>query len=302
MARAYTGAGGTLIAEWAYHGISTRTYDFSPNDWGKGAPDPRDVATFRAPHGGEGELGADAAARRVAAAVSDLDGRGQAPGLLIVDPQFTSEGILDAPAGFMRGLVDGVHAAGGLFLADEVQSGFGRSGPGLWRFATFDIAPDLVTLGKPMAAGLPVGAVVTRREIAEALGYEYFSTFAGSPVAAAAGLAVLDVLADRRIPERALRTGELLRERLRALAVDHPVITEVRGHGLIAGIDLRESPAGGGRAYTRAVVEALKQRRVLAGATGRGGHVLKVRPPLAWREEHVDRFVDTFRAVLETDL
>jgi 4-aminobutyrate aminotransferase-like enzyme len=302
MARACTGAGGTLIAEYAYHGISTRTYDFSPNDWGSTERNPPDVATFRAPHGGEEPLDAVQAARRVAAGVSDLDSRGHRAGLLMVDPQFTSEGILDAPAGFVRGLVDGVHAAGGLFLADEVQSGFGRSGPGLWRFATFGVTPDLVTLGKPMAAGLPVGAVITRREIAEALGYEYFSTFAGSPVAGAAGLAVLDVLADRRIPERALRIGERLRERLRELVVAHPVITEVRGYGLIAGIDLRESAAGGGRAFTRAVVEALKRRRVLAGATGRGGDVLKVRPPLAWQEEHVDRFVNTLGAVLKSDL
>jgi 4-aminobutyrate aminotransferase-like enzyme len=235
------------------------------------------------------------AGRRVAAAASTLDRRGQPAGLLVVDPQFTSEGILDAPAEFMAGLVDGVHAAGGLFLADEVQSGFGRSGPGLWRFATFGITPDLVTLGKPMAAGLPVGAVITRREIAHALGYEYFSTFAGSPVAGAAGLAVLDVLADRRIPERAVRVGEHLRDRLRELAADHPVIGEVRGTGLIAGIDLRSS-----REFTRSVVEGLKARRVLAGATGRGGHVLKVRPPLAWTEVHADRFVAALREVLDT--
>jgi 4-aminobutyrate aminotransferase-like enzyme/Ser/Thr protein kinase RdoA (MazF antagonist) len=294
MARAATGRGGTIIAEWAYHGISTRTYDFSPNDWPTPL-DPPDVATFRAPHSGEGPLDRAEAGRRVAAAASTLDRRGQPAGLLVVDPQFTSEGILDAPAEFMAGLVDGVHAAGGLFLADEVQSGFGRSGPRLWRFATFGITPDLVTLGKPMAAGLPVGAVITRREIAHALGYEYFSTFAGSPVAGAAGLAVLDVLADRRIPERAVRVGEHLRDRLRELAADHPVIGEVRGTGLIAGIDLRSS-----REFTRSVVEGLKGRRVLAGATGRGGHVLKVRPPLAWTEVHADRFVSALREVLDT--
>jgi 4-aminobutyrate aminotransferase-like enzyme/Ser/Thr protein kinase RdoA (MazF antagonist) len=299
MARAYTGSGGTLIAQWAYHGISTRTFDFSPNDWGTSGTSPDDVATFTAPHESGAPLDEEEARRRVIAGVSDLDSRGHRPGVLMADPQFTSEGILDAPAGFMRGLVDGIHDAGGLFLADEVQSGFGRSGPGLWRFATFGVTPDLVTLGKPMAAGLPVGAVITRREIADAFRYEYFSTFAGSPVAGAAGLAVLDVLTDRRIPQRAVRIGELLRTRLRDLATEHPVITAVRGYGLIAGIDLRESPGGGGRAFTRGVVEGLRQRRVLAGNTGRGGDVLKVRPPLAWEEEHVERFVAALRTVLD---
>jgi 4-aminobutyrate aminotransferase-like enzyme len=191
-----------------------------------------------------------------------------------------------------------VHAAGGLFLADEVQSGFGRSGPALWRFATQAITPDLVTLGKPMAAGLPVGAVITRREIAQSLGYEYFSTFAASQVAGVAGLAVLDVLADRAIPQRAVRVGQYLRDRLRELAADFPVIAAVRGYGLIAGIDLRESAAGGGRAFTRSVVEGLRNRRVLAGSTGPRGDVLKVRPPLAWEEEHADLFVASLREVL----
>jgi 4-aminobutyrate aminotransferase-like enzyme/Ser/Thr protein kinase RdoA (MazF antagonist) len=298
MARAYTGFGGTIVAQWSYHGISARTFDFSTNEWPSGVARPDDVATFMAPHASSDALDHEEAGRRVAAAVSDLDSRGQQAGLFIVDPQFTSEGILDAPAPFMQGLVDAVHEAGGLFLADEVQSGFGRSGPGLWRFATQDITPDLVTLGKPMAAGLPVGAVITRREIADSLGYEYFSTFAASQVAGVAGLAVLDVLTDRAIPQRAVAVGEYLRRLLRELADDHPVVTAVRGYGLLAGVDLRESPTGGGRLFTRAVVEGLRDRRVLAGATGRGGDVLKVRPPLAWEEEHADQFVAVLREVL----
>jgi len=189
LARSYTGAAGTLVGGWAYHGISTRTHDFSPNDWPVGAFAVDDVATFAAPHEDGSVLDRDSARDRVRAAVRDLADRGVRPAVLMVDPQFTSEGVLDAPAEFLHGLVDGIHEAGGLFLADEVQSGFGRSGPQLWRFALSGITPDIVTLGKPMAAGLPVAAVVTRREIADAfaVGHEYFSTFAGSPVAGAGG-------------------------------------------------------------------------------------------------------------------
>jgi len=297
MARAYTRADGTMVAECAYHGMSARTIDFSTNEWPGAGPAPSDVATFAAPHAGP-VLNHAEARRRVLAAAAVLEGHGHRAGLLIADPQFTSEGILDAPADFMRGLVDGAHAAGGLFLADEVQIGFGRSGPLLWRFATQGITPDIVTLGKPMAAGLPVGAVITRREIAEAFPYEYFSTFAGSPVAGAAGCAVLDVLADRQLPQRAVRVGEHLRTRLLELAAELPVISAVRGVGLIAGVDLRESPHGGGRAFAANVVEGLRRRFVLAGATGRGGDVLKVRPPLVWTEEHADQFVVALRSAL----
>jgi 4-aminobutyrate aminotransferase-like enzyme len=162
------------------------------------------------------------------------------------------------------------------------------------------VAPDIVTLGKPMAAGLPVAAVVTRREIADAWARdrEYFSTFAGSPVAAVAALAVLDVLADRRLPERAVRVGAYLRERLVDLAAGFPVVAEVRGYGLIAGVDLRSSEYGGGRAFTNAVVEGLRRHGVLAGRTGRDGDVLKVRPPLIWAEEHADRFTAALRQAL----
>jgi 4-aminobutyrate aminotransferase-like enzyme/Ser/Thr protein kinase RdoA (MazF antagonist) len=299
MACAFTGSTGTLVTEWAYHGISSRTHDFSPNDW-RGEHNAVDVATFTAPHIGGAPLDRDEAERRVVAATRHLETRGVGAAVLMADPQFTSEGILDAPAGFMAGLVDGVHEAGGVFLADEVQSGFGRSGPQWWRFVAHGITPDLVTLGKPMGAGLPVAAVVTRREIADAFArdHEYFSTFAGSPVVCAAASAVLDVLEDRRIPERAVRVGEYLRARLVDLAGRFPVISAVRGYGLIAGVDLRDSDSSGGRAFTTAVVEGLRRRRVLAGITGRRGDVLKVRPPLIWDERHADHFTGALEAVL----
>jgi 4-aminobutyrate aminotransferase-like enzyme len=149
-----------------------------------------------------------------------------------------------------------------------------------------------------MGAGLPVAALITRREIADAYAHEYFSTFAGSPVVCAAASAVLDVLEDRRLPERAVRVGEYLRARVTELAGRFPVISAVRGYGLIAGIDLRSTGAVGGRAFAASVVEGLRRRRVLVGSTGRRGDVLKVRPPLVWHEKHADIFVGALGAVL----
>lgn len=194
-----TGGDGALVVEHAYHGSTRWMADLSPSEWPAGHR-PTDVATFEAPLPG-GDLGAEAAAVRVAAGAAYLREHGHRPALLLADSGFTSEGVRDAPASYLRGLVDGAHREGALYLADEVQIGYGRTGPGLWRFREAGITPDLVSLGKPMGAGYPVGALVTRRELADRLAerYEYFSTFAATPAAAAAGNAVLDVLEDRRL-------------------------------------------------------------------------------------------------------
>ena len=194
MATAHTGGNAAVVAEHAYHGSSTWMADLSPNEWPAGYR-PAHVATFAAPRPATGGTDRATARGRVAAAADELTRAGDRPALVLADIGFTSEGILDAPAEFLAGLVDGAHRAGALFLADEVQSGFGRSGPQLWRFAAAGITPDLVTLGKPMGAGYLIGAVITRREIADSLArdHEYFSTFAATPVAAAAACVVLDV-------------------------------------------------------------------------------------------------------------
>lgn len=300
LARAHTGGTGAVIAEHAYHGTSAWMADLSSNEWPTGHV-PQHVATYAAPRSASGTDRATALAR-VGAASEALARGGDRAALVLADIGFTSEGILDAPAEFLAGLVEGAHAAGALFLADEVQSGFGRSGPQLWRFAAARITPDIVTLGKPMGAGYPIGAVLTRREIADSLArdHEYFSTFAATPAAAAAGCAVLDVLEVERLPEQAVRVGEHLRSRLRPLAARSEHVGEVRGVGLLAGIDLRGARGGGAddRDFAAAVRDGLVSQGVLAGLTGPDGTVLKVRPPLVWREEHVDRFVDALSRTL----
>lgn len=299
MATAHTGGTAAVIAEHAYHGSSKWMADLSSNEWPDGYR-PAHVATFAAPRAATGGTDRATALARIAAATEELKSSGDRPALVLADIGFTSEGILDAPPSFLAGLVDGAHGAGALFLADEVQSGFGRSGPRLWRFAAAGITPDFVTLGKPIGAGYPIGAVITRREIADSLArdYEYFSTFAATPVAAAAASAVLDVLQTNRLPESAMRVGEHLRGRLRALAASTDRIGEVRGIGLLAGIDLIGPSGHPDRVFAASVIDGLLARGVLAGLTGPTGTVLKVRPPLIWREDHADRFVDALAATL----
>src|SRR6185437_8537255 len=162
--------------------------------------------------------------------------------------------------------------------ADEVQVGYGRSGGHLWAFAHLGVTPDLVTLGKPMGNGYPVAALVTRRELVERFEFarRVFSTFGGNPVAARAALAVLDVIEDERIVPHARRVGELLRTRLEELRERHAAITDVRGIGLLAGVEL-DSPDRAG-----AVVDAMREAGVLIGRTGPRNDVLKIRPPLVF--------------------
>ena len=293
LATEWTGGTGALVVEHGYHGTTRWMADLSPNEWPPGHR-PDAVGTFRAPVAG-GDLSAEATTAMVRAAWQDVAARGHRPALLLADSGFTSEGVHDAPPSYVRGLRDGSHAAGALYLADEVQIGYGRTGPGLWRFAQSGVVPDLVTLGKPMGAGYPIGAVVTRREVVDRFAerWEYFSTFAATPVAAAAGNAVLDVLEDRRLPEKALVTGAHLASRLRDLAGGTDLLGDVRAMGLVAGIDVVD------RTTAQRLLQALVARGALAGLTGPGGNVLKVRPPLVWDETHVDHFVDALAGALE---
>lgn len=296
LATEATGAEGAIIVEHSYHGSTRWMADLSSNEWPPGHR-PAAVGTFEAPVG-SGELSSAVAAQRASAATADLATRGYRPALVIADSGFTSEGVHDAPASYFRGLVEGAHAAGALYVADEVQVGYGRTGPDLWRFRQAGITPDIVTLGKPMGAGYPIGAVITRRELVDRFAgrYEYFSTFAATPAAAAAGNAVLDVLEDRRLPQRAVDVGGYLKARLQALAAESTLIGEVRGFGLVVGADIvADSP----RATARDLLEGLVDRRVLAGLTGPRGNVLKIRPPLVWEERHVDLFIDRLADALK---
>jgi 4-aminobutyrate aminotransferase-like enzyme/Ser/Thr protein kinase RdoA (MazF antagonist) len=293
LATAYTGGSGTVIGEHAYHGSTKWFADLSSNEWPPGYR-PAHVATFAAPRAETGGTDRGTAADRITSADRELRAAGDVPALVLADLGFTSEGVLDTSDAFAQGLVDGAHQAGALFLADEVQVGYGRIGPPLWRFAAHGLVPDIVTLGKPMGAGYPIGAVVTRREIADALArdYEYFSTFAATPVAAAAALAVLDTLEAGALPRQAAVVGDYLRERLRDLADQTPRLGAVRGAGLIAGVDTFAASGSPDAESSRDLLEGLRRNGVLAGLTGPGGTVLKIRPPLVWEHRHVDVLVE----------
>jgi 4-aminobutyrate aminotransferase-like enzyme/Ser/Thr protein kinase RdoA (MazF antagonist) len=282
LATEATGRAGGLVTENAYHGVTAATTALSPEDWPTSFS-PARVARITPPGSG-----ADIAAA-LDAALEELNGDLAAT---FIDGSFMSDGIYTPAASELRLLVERTHAVGGLYVADEVQAGHGRVGPELWSFARHGVAPDIVTLGKPMGNGYPVAAIVTRRELAARFPYagRTFSTFGGNPVAASAALAVLDVLEDERLPERAVEVGERLRRAVESLG--KPDVVEVRGAGLLAGVQL-----SGGELATR-VLDELRDLGILVGTTGKDGDVLKIRPPLVFADEHTDRLVGALDQIL----
>lgn len=282
LATLVTGSTGGLCTDYAYHGISAVIAPLSPESW-HADERPAQVATW-AP-------GDDAG---VATGVAELATRGIRPAAVILDGVLTSDGYPDlTPDRAARWRADAA-AAGALWIADEVQGGHGRTGGAMWSFERLGIVPDIVTLGKPMGNGHPVGAVITRREIAAAFaeGTVFFSTFGGNPVSAAAGLAVLDVLRDERVLERTTIAGAALRDAIRAVATGHPVVRGVRGTGLAIGVELADG------ATAAAAKEGLRARGVLVGTSGARGDVLKVRPPLAFTTAEVPVFAAALEATL----
>jgi 4-aminobutyrate aminotransferase-like enzyme/Ser/Thr protein kinase RdoA (MazF antagonist) len=297
FAVATTGHRGGIVTEHAYHGVTTAIADLSPEEWPAGFVP---ASTEVIPPPGTG-ASMDAEMTR---AIERLDERGDGLAATFLDSAFTSDGIRTPAPNELETIVRHTRAGGGLFVADEVQAGHGRTGEHLWAFMQYGITPDVVTLGKPMGNGYPVAAVITRKEIIDrfATGTHVFSTFGGNPVAAQAALAVLDVIEDERLVENAARVGSRLLRSLDALRTDFSSIAEVRGQGLLVGVELvtdsSERAAAG--ALAERVVDRLRDDGILIGRTGRGGNVLKIRPPLVFGDEHADAVVEGLARALRT--
>jgi 4-aminobutyrate aminotransferase-like enzyme len=281
IAKAATGGTGVIVTENAYHGVTTEVAAISPSLGGLGSVAPW-VRVVPAP--GDGDF-----ARDVSAAVDELVASGIRPAALIVDTIFASDGVRPDVPGFAAA-IDVVRDAGGLFIADEVQPGFGRLGAGMWGFARHDLIPDLVTLGKPMGNGHPVAAVVARPELVTAFGRHarYFNTFGGSSVSIAAAQATLDVVRDEGLVENARIVGEYLLEQLPSIGG----VLEARGSGLFIGVRVADEDVALG------AVNALKRRRILLGESGRDNDVLKIRPPLVFDRADADRLLEGLMEVL----
>ena len=302
IAAATSGGTGIIVSENAYHGNTSIISEISPSALKRRAL-PDHVVTVPAPADKwQSSSIEDAFAADIVQAIAELERRGHKLAAFICDSIFSSDGIHADPPGFLAKAIAAVHDAGGLYIADEVQPGFARTGDAFWGFARHDVMPDVVTMGKPMGNGFPMAGLVTRPELLARFCDDtgYFNTFGGNPVAAAAGLAVLDVIDAEQLQENARRQGAHITARLRDLAARDDRIGDVRGAGLFLGIDLcgRGKPDQPDPALATAVINGLKDRGVLIGAAGRFGNTLKVRPPLSLSEEEADIFVDRLAETL----
>lgn len=303
LAGSVTGGQGVIVTGHAYHGVTSSIAACSPA-FGDGVPLGPHVRTVPAPDGyrGHPQQVAEQFTRDVQGAIADLQRHGIRPAALLVDTLFTSDGVFADPAGFLAGAVAAIHAAGGLFIADEVQAGFARSGSHFWGFQRHGVVPDIITMGKPMGNGHPLAGLMARADIIDHFGRQvrYFNTFGGNPVSCAAGMAVLDVIEREGLQQNAHATGAYLKAGFERLADKHALIGDVRGAGFFIGVEMvsdRDSKALASAQTTR-IVNALRERRILISATGPAGNILKVRPQLPFGREHADMLLHALDEVL----
>lgn len=313
LARTHTGREDIIVLEHAYHGHTNTLIDISPykfsgpggrgrKPWVHIAPIPDD---YRGPHRrGEPNLGKKYAST-VAGIIEQLKKGGRAAAAFIAETLPSVAGQIVFPPGYLAQVYEHVRASGGVCVADEVQVGFARLGTHFWGFETQNVIPDILVLGKPIANGFPLAAVVTTPEIAASFnnGMEFFSTFGGNPVACAAGLAVLDVLRDENLQQNALQVGSRWITQLRELQNRHGLVGDVRGSGLFLGLDLvkdRTTRAPGAQQASY-VVNRLRDCGILAGTDGPHHNVIKLRPPLIFSNSDADLFTSTLDRILRED-
>jgi 4-aminobutyrate aminotransferase-like enzyme len=291
LARAHTKAREMIVLDHAYHGNTTTLIDLSPykhnGPGGEGAPSW--VHTVLLPGS---ELDATDVTGLVAEIGTQLCG-------FIAESLPSVAGQIVLPQGYLARVYDAVRGAGGVCIADEVQTGYGRIGTYFYGFKMYDVVPDIVVLGKPIGNGHPIGAVITTRAIADSFanGMEFFSTFGGNNVSCAIGLAVLEVVQEENLQQQALRIGERLLEGLRELQQRHSLIGDVRGSGLHLGVELVRDHEPATREASR-IVNQLREHGILIGTDGPHHNVLKIRPPMSFSETDAAHLLTTLKDVL----
>jgi len=297
IARYATGATGVIVTRDAYHGVTTAVAEISPS-LGPNVPLGQHVRSVALPQSRSDVSLATASAEfaaNVAGAIADLKRHGIGLAALVADTIFATDGGFPDPAGFVGRAVDLVAEAGGLFIADEVQAGFGRTGDAMWGYERHGVKPDMVTTGKPMGNGMPIAAVAARPELVEAFGRDvrYFNTFGANSVSIAAAAAVLDAIDEDGLIANSRVVGGRLRAELAGLSNERPYLRRVRGAGLyIAGDIVDPATEEPDTALAVHIANELKERGVLISTVGPAGSTLKIRPPLPFGQSDADRFLD----------
>ena len=291
LARAHTKARDMIVLDHAYHGNTTTLIDISPYK-----------------HDGPGGEGAPPWVHKARLPASDDDAHDVIDLLARIQTRlcgFIAEsmpsvaGQIVLPDDYLRKVYGAVRLAGGVCIADEVQTGYGRIGTHFWAFEKYGVIPDIVVLGKPIGNGHPIGAVITTPAIADSFdnGMEFFSTFGGNNVSCAIGLAVLEVVQEERLQSHALEVGEQLLKGLRDLQQRHEIITDVRGSGLFLGVELLRNGAPATPQANR-IANRMREEGILLGTDGPFHNVIKIRPPMPFSHTDADFLLTTFGDLL----
>lgn len=291
LARAHTKARDMIVLDHAYHGNTTTLIDLSPYK-----------------HDGPGGEGAPAWVHKARLPTSENDAQDVIDLVAPIQTKFCGfiaesmpsvAGQIVFPDGYLRRVYEAVRLAGGVCIADEVQTGYGRIGTHFWAFEKYGVVPDIVVLGKPIGNGHPVGAVITTREIADSFdnGMEFFSTFGGNNVSCAIGIAVLEVVHEEKLQPHALAVGEHLLTGLRELQQQHEIIADVRGSGLFLGVELVKDSAPATHEANR-IANRMREEGILLATDGPFHNVVKIRPPMPFSHTDADQLLTTLGELL----
>lgn len=304
IARTFTQGTGLIVTEESYHGNSYAIAEISTED---NTPKDRSdyVVTVPAPDMYRGiyrdKDAAQKYANHVELAIQELKKRGIKLAAFIIDTIISSSGVVEVPPGYLKKAAEIVNKAGGVFVADEVQPGFGRTGENFWGFESDRFVPDIVTMGKPMGNGHPMAATVIKRDLIEKFAKKtgYFNTFGGNPVSSAAGMAVLDVIEEENLQENALIVGAYLKKGIKSLSSKYDLIGDVRGKGLFLAVEMiKDSSRTPATKAASNVVQELKKCGILTNTIGPDENILKLRPPMVFSRENADFFLQHLKKVL----
>lgn len=304
MTRYFTGGQGIIVTDFAYHGNSESVSELGTG-FMREAKTTRRVKSFPIPDtywgvpGFSTEQLGDLYVAKVQQAIDSFAADGIKLAGILVCPDFANEGLLNVPAGFLERAVELVRKHGGLYIADEVQAGFGRTGNNWWAHQSYNVVPDIVTMGKPMGNGHPLAGLVGRADVIEHFTESsmYFNTFGGNPVSCAVGMAVMDVLEEQHLRENAVATGRYVRNALESLQSSHSAVGEVRDLGMFFGIELVKDnlPAP---FLAKRVVNYMRDNGVLISTIGKNNSILKLRPAMTFQPEHADLLCESLDSAL----